>query len=247
MKENRILFVFLLITCLLVIAFSAFKNGVMTCDRYMFNSYMYILTSIVIVANVVLFLQDQWGWTLHHNMDGKMLLASIVVMFGSLIGIMMTSRLNLVMKHVWWIIFLMAVGIMIFPVYMKDIEQGTLRKIMITLMTMTVIFTLVARFIPATLALSALNILLYCLLGLIVVQLIYFFTFDPKNIEKNKEKSLWISRITVVIFTLFLLFDSKLLHVMADNCKKIGSANYPMASLDIFLDLLNLFTGMSQQ
>ena len=52
----------------------------------------------------------------------------------------------------------------------------------------------------------------------------------------------------ILLFSLFLLYDTKLLQVKASKCislNKIGiKPNYPRESLGIFLDILNLFTNI---
>jgi FtsH-binding integral membrane protein len=53
---------------------------------------------------------------------------------------------------------------------------------------------------------------------------------------------LWISRIIVVLFTLYLGFDVEILKVNATLCK--SKPDYINESLNIYLDVLNLFIGV---
>ena len=53
------------------------------------------------------------------------------------------------------------------------------------------------------------------------------------------------------LFSLYLLYDTKVLQVKAENCQNMIKnfnqyPNYPRESLSIFLDILNLFTNIGR-
>jgi len=77
------------------------------------------------------------------------------------------------------------------------------------------------------------------LFGLIVAMVVT--TFTTKTKEDADIANLWISRFVVLLFTLYLGFDVQVLKVNSFLCK--SNPDYVNESLNIYLDILNLFTG----
>ena len=77
------------------------------------------------------------------------------------------------------------------------------------------------------------------LLGLIVAMVVTSMTTKTK--KDADIVHLWISRIAVVLFTLYIGFDIEILKVNAILCK--SNPDYINESMNIYLDILNLFTG----
>ena len=81
--------------------------------------------------------------------------------------------------------------------------------------------------------------LLVGLLAIIVISLVnVFFT---KDLEMYKKTSVYISYVVILLFSLFVSYDTSKMFNMAKLC--INYPNYPKNSVDFFLDLLNLFTS----
>ena len=54
----------------------------------------------------------------------------------------------------------------------------------------------------------------------------------------------------IILFTFYLLYDTKKLYVNANLCKEVEGADYVKESMGIFLDILNLFariTGLKRR
>lgn len=78
------------------------------------------------------------------------------------------------------------------------------------------------------------------LLGLIIAMIV---TSMMTKTQKDADIfHLWFSRIIVVLFTLYLGFDIQVLKVNAKLCK--SNPDYINESMNIYLDILNLFTGV---
>lgn len=56
-----------------------------------------------------------------------------------------------------------------------------------------------------------------------------------------KKISVYISYVAILIFSLFVSYDTSHMFEMASKC--INFPNYPKSSLSFFLDLLNLFSS----
>jgi FtsH-binding integral membrane protein len=72
-----------------------------------------------------------------------------------------------------------------------------------------------------------------------------------KGKDKDKEKdkgdnnswSVWIGRIIILLFTLYVGFDIQILKINAEACKE--NPDYINESINLYVDILNIFTGLS--
>jgi FtsH-binding integral membrane protein len=79
------------------------------------------------------------------------------------------------------------------------------------------------------------------LIGLIFATIITSLMTQDKK-EANTI-NLWISRLVVVLFTLYIGFDVEVLKVNAKLCK--SNPDYVNESLNLYLDIVNLFSGIA--
>ena len=78
------------------------------------------------------------------------------------------------------------------------------------------------------------------LIGLIVSMILTaIFVRDEKEAETVH---LWLSRVVVILFTLFLAYDVQVLKEHAKACK--SNPDYVQESLGLYLDIINLFQGV---
>jgi FtsH-binding integral membrane protein len=76
------------------------------------------------------------------------------------------------------------------------------------------------------------------LLGLLCATIISMF-FSTKE---RSDASVWISRFVVLLFTLYIGYDVQVLKLHAKKCK--SEPDYVNESMNLYLDVLNLFTGV---
>jgi len=79
------------------------------------------------------------------------------------------------------------------------------------------------------------------LIGLIFAMIIT--SLMPHDKKEANTIHLWISRLVVVLFTLYIGFDVEVLKVHAKLCK--SNPDYVNESLNLYLDILNLFSGIA--
>jgi FtsH-binding integral membrane protein len=79
-----------------------------------------------------------------------------------------------------------------------------------------------------------------CLIVLIVSFVLA--NFIPSEAQQKAGLGIWLSRIMVVLFALFIGFDVEVLKQHAKVCK---SPDYVNESLNLYLDVINLFSGIS--
>lgn len=79
------------------------------------------------------------------------------------------------------------------------------------------------------------------LFGLIIASIgTSFMTQDKKTAETTH---LWITRLIVVLFTIYIGFDVQVLKEHAKLCK--SNPDYINESVNIYLDIVNLFSGVA--
>ena len=64
-----------------------------------------------------------------------------------------------------------------------------------------------------------------------------FVDRDQKNTQN------FISYLAIALFCFFILYDTKLIQ---ENAKKCVKANYPVESVGLFLDIINLVLNVDQ-
>jgi len=78
------------------------------------------------------------------------------------------------------------------------------------------------------------------LFGLIIAMVVTSITTKTK--KDADIVHLWISRLVVILFTLYIGFDVQILKENAKLCK--SNPDYVNESLNVYLDIINLFTGV---
>jgi FtsH-binding integral membrane protein len=75
---------------------------------------------------------------------------------------------------------------------------------------------------------------------LISIVCVALFSTDA---EEQKTMSTWLSRALVLLFTLYIGFDIQILKAHAEACD--DTPDYVNESINLYLDILNIFTGIS--
>ena len=227
----------------ILIYHNAFANGKATCNHYILNVYLYISLAFAILACSSLVLEDR----LSNNPSNmvrfyqKYALPAFIISFIVLFGIYFTE--NVILSNLLWLLFISTLTITFFPVYNILRHQHIFMRTTISVALMVLILTGVAFWKPNYISLSWESGLSAALLGGVVLQLVQVF-FGKSDNAYNK----LLSYGFVLLFSLYLLYDTKVLQVKAANCNKLLAKNiypnYPRESLGIFLDILNLFTNI---
>lgn len=239
MEPNRNLT--LIIVGLLLLSFGitrgALKGGKFTCANYISNTYLYIILGLLIVCGTV--------ETLSANkvefLSGGMNFLVVLLVFATLIGVLTMHPRNMLVRHVLWLGFIILIGITIYPLVENMEARGTLSSALMTTLAITVGIALFSYAYPNKKISAGWGpYLLAALLVLIFLQLF--------NILFGTEEWSWISYIAVVLFCALLLYDTERLNTIASACREGIKSNTPpdylRDSLNIFLDIINLFTTM---
>lgn len=236
------------VTCILI-GHYAFKNGMLTCDNYVLNTYLYIILSILLMFMVVL-VNDKFGmfnslliWMSQGSrfrMIGTFILI-IAVLIGLIITLQIIKPNNIVASNIIWLTLIIVLGISLIP----TIWFGRLTDVVGLAGMLTILITIVVGFLGYYYGNEIVTFdwdkyLNIALLVLIVVVIIGMFTISNQNTMYIFYMT--ISIIFLIIFALLLLSNHKQLKQNADKCidGKVVP-NYPVESFNIFIKMLNIF------
>jgi len=236
------------VTCILI-GHYAFKNGMLTCDNYVLNTYLYIILSILLMFMVVL-VNDKFGmfnslliWMSQGSrfrMIGTFILI-IAVLIGLIITLQIIKPNNIVASNIIWLTLIIVLGISLIP----TIWFGRLTDVVGLAGMLTILITIVVGFLGYYYGNEIVTFdwdkyLNIALLVLIVVVIIGMFTITNQNTMYIFYMT--ISIIFLIIFALLLLSNHKQLKQNADKCidGKVVP-NYPVESFNIFIKMLNIF------
>jgi len=247
MNQNKIIpYVSLLaIISIIIVAIynSAFKGGRFTCNRYILNSYLYILLILVTIVLQVKFMDEKNVSVLDIFKYFNGILGFIILLFlviGLLFVLMYIPPKFVLIKHIVFLLFALVLGMLAYPSYMKSKQENTLVSVMFSLVAILFFFTAVAFIKPDLISLSWGPILLFLLIGMIIAQVV-FMIMNRKNPNAKRPKV--FAYILIVLFIFFLLYDTKKIQVNAKKCIT-EKADYINESLGVILDVLNLFQNL---
>ena len=232
---NLSLFVISMLVLSVLIYKNAYQNNVLTCNKYVMNTYLYIALSLMIVSTTVLTLEKYIDFSQYFNNYSFVALFISTLVF--LVSTMFISPENTMLKHLSWLIFIMLIGVSLYPAYKVGKISNMLYPTLITTILLVLGLTMVAFYNPDLISLSWGPVLISALVVGILLQIILFFT----GLETRNWYSLILSYVFIIIFSLLLLYDTKKLQINSQNCV---IPDYINESIGIFLDIINLFNNI---
>ena len=239
------------ITCILIGNY-AFKNGMLTCNNYILNTYLYIILSILLIFMVVL-VNDKFGifnsllmWMYQGSMFKIVLIFLLLlsVLIGLSIALVYVNPNNIVASNLIWASLILTLGIFLIP----TIWFGRLTDVVGIAGMLTILITIVVGFLGYYYGNEIVTFdwdkyLNYALIVLILVMIV-----GPLMITEPSTMYMFymvVSIIGLIIFVLLLLSNHKQLKQNADKCidGKVVP-NYPVESFNIFIKMLNIFQDL---
>ena len=239
MKTSKSLisiFVSLLVLVLLLfsIALNSFKKGLFTCNRYILNTYLYVILTFNIIAILCLILEHK---NISYAFNLWQFLGIFLIILGVLFWLHNTDPTNIVFKHLLWMIFILGLGVMFYPMYNSFADKNVVLSAALTTIILTLVLSAIAFIKPEWISLSMGPILFFLLLAIIIMEITMLIVYR-KNYNKVSSMFRGTSYFVIFLFIGFILYDTKMLQVRAKECVK---ADYLNESLNLFLDIFNIF------
>ena len=201
---------------------SAFKNRKPTCDRYIINYFLYLLTSLSI------FLYS--GEKLKEYFKGKFIAPLLITV--PLI-IMLAFTKNIWLRHLLWILILIFTGIVSSKIYERygeeEIKSAFVKLVFIILFCM-LITTLFPQYIKSNFEI----VIILALIIVVILRVIDSFIYQ--------RKTKMLIQITIFLFALIMIYDINRVSKNAKLC--MGNKiipDYIDTVSDMFLNLRAIF------
>ena len=232
--NSDILFYFILIG---FVTLGIFTNSVdfnpiqFHCDNYILNTYLYLILSwaIIMATNSVL---KSNNIALHDLFSGPYTIIFFLASLGLLMGVYFIPPKLFFTKHLLYIILIITMGVFLYPYYINN--KKLFNHVGITTLLMLVVLSVISFAFPQLIRKSWGTYLFIGLTGILIARIAELFT----GYEPGEKRSKIISYISIIIFSLYIMYDTKKIIINADNCV---NPDYINESLGLFLDTLNIF------
>lgn len=209
---------------------SAFKNNKPTCDRYMLNYFLYLITTVVLYLTFGE-LSDEYGL----NDNNLALILSFVGSIGIIFAFTVTK--NVWLRHLLFIVLIFLISMGSKKLYDRFDEEEIKSAIKKLLLILVVCAAIAVKF-PNLIKPGLVNAGMISLIIVIILSLIDHFVFKGKY---NKI----ISTIIVFIFTMFIIYDTNRVIGYSKKCKSDKNGDkYLNHVLDMFLNIINVFNNL---
>lgn len=252
-----------LIVNIIVITYTSFKNGVPTCSNYVMNVYLYLALFIIIfylftrLHNNILFNKEKQNRLLKKEEFKKpnkyMFYYAILLVILFLFLVFNPYILPLFFDpkkypssfiissflYIAFIFLLSGTSIIYFKSeqYAKYITEA-LGLVFIIFITMSYVVYTFPLFFENSYSYVVPG-LLVALLASIIFSIINYFTAKSKESLINTAKI--IAYFGIVIFSIFISYDTSRVFQNEKLCNMKRIPNYPKESFDFFLDVMNIF------
>ena len=204
-KLNIVSSSIVILICIYILSKRAFVDNKFTCLNYVSNTYLYLILTIAILALSFFSIKNL------ENINVNPLITFLFTL-SFLFATIYTQ--NIALKHVFWLGFIISISFILIPQIKSMMARGTFSSaLMTTILILTVISIYVYYNPDSNLTQSWGHYLLWALIAGIIFQLIMILTngFTPDR---------WnlMATIFVILFTLFLLYDTENLYKRAKTC-----------------------------
>jgi len=240
--------IIIVVICILIGNY-AFKNGSLTCDHYVLNTYLYIILAILLVFMVVL-INDKYGifnsfllWMSQGSMIRIIIIYIIllILLLGLSYALLKVNPNNIVASNTIWTLLILILGILLIPTIWFGRLENVVGIAGISTILITIGVGLLGYYYGDEIVTfdwdKYLNYALMALIGIIFIGM-----FIIENPETMFNFIFIVSILILIIFILLLLSNHKKLKENSEKCIDGKTVpNYPVESFNIFIKMLNIF------
>lgn len=204
------------------------------CNNYVLNTYLYFILAwgIVMATNAGLYENKV---KLNTIFSGPFTILLMILSLMLLVVLLYTPSELFFTKNFLFILEIIFLGLFMYPFYVNSKEL--FHQIAVTTFFILILLSVITYYLYDYIANSWGRYLLIALLAIIIARIIEFF----RNTKYSKRNHRIISYISVIVFSLLVMYDTKRVQINAKNCI---SADYINESLHLFLDSINLFQNI---
>lgn len=207
------------------------------CENYILNSYLYFILSWAIVLTTIATLSSK-NISLHELFSGPFTILLMVSSMLLLIGLLFIPPERIYTKHLLYVFQIILLGIFLYPLYVRNLSL--FNHVGLTTLIILLGLSAIAYFKRDLIKESWGGYLLAGIIVLLLARIVeMFITYRDKKRPNNYSRTL--SYISIALFAIFILYDTKQLMINRQNCVR---PDYINESLNLFLDSLNMFTNI---
>lgn len=208
------------------------------CSNYILNTYLYFLLSWgIVLATVASLYVNKVVLSNLFASQKTIILAIFTILL--LVGLLLTPPTYFFTKHLLYLVFMVLLGIIFYPFYYK--HKTMFNHISATTLIIFIGLTLLSFLKPDLIKDSWGYYLFIALIGILIARLVEvgIAHFKPEWYDPKFNKK--ISYVSILVFILYTLYDTKQILVNSKNCV---NPDYINESLGIFLDSVNLLQNI---
>jgi hypothetical protein len=235
-----------LVINIIAISHSAYEKKKLTCNRYVLNTYLYLILAILIIVFMIVL-----------NSNAQLLEETIPFMYGSLLGFIvqifvifalffyfatLNPTKNKIQIHIVWVLIMVFLGILLYPVVLINNYSNNMGSVLIITLSITLLTGILGNKYGDYLVRFDWDKYLYIALILsILLTVILLFTG-----QLNNNFDLYLTIVLLTIFVLLLISYNKKLVENSKKCLEHNNPNYLQESLGLFTKIMNVFVQVSK-
>lgn len=235
-----------LVINIIAISHSAYENKKLTCNRYVLNTYLYLILAILIIVFMIVL-----------NSDYQLLEETIPFMYGSLLGFIvqifvifalffyfatLNPTKNKIQIHIIWVLIMIFLGILLYPIVLLNKFNNNMESVLgVTLSIMLLTGFLGNKYGDYLVRFDWDKYLYTALILSVILSVILLFTG-----QLNDNFELYFTVVVLIIFVLLLISYNKKLVENSKKCVEHNNPNYLQESLGLFTKIMNVFTNVSR-
>jgi len=235
-----------LVINIIAISHSAYENKKLTCNRYVLNTYLYLILAILIIVFMIVLnsnyqLLEETIPFIYGSLLGFIVQIFVIVILLSYFNILNPSK-NKIQIHIVWVLIMVLLGILLYPVVLINNYYNNMGSVLGVTLLITLLTGILGNKYGDYLVRFDWDKYLYIALILsIILSVILLFTG-----QLNDNFDLYITVVVLIIFILLLISYNKKLVENSKKCLEHNNPNYLNESLGLFTKIMNVFTSVSK-
>ncbi len=201
-----------------------------SCPNFIANTFAHLLGGLLLTGISA-------ESPLINRLDKKPITALFIFLLVIFTSYLIINTQKGVFKYILFFIFCVLFGQILVSVTNRLQMKGNLNEILfdVALIFMTMTFI---GFVDNQNLIGWQNYLF----GMLLILLLSFIASAFFSNEKEKNtRHIWLSRLSVILFAIFIAFD---VEILKENAKLCKSPDYINESMNLYLDIANLFSGL---
>ena len=235
-----------LVINIIAISHSAYKNKKLTCNRYILNTYLYLILAILIIVFIIVLNTNHLILEKIIPFVHRSILSIILYIFAVIGMIFYFNKLdptkNKIQIHSIWILIIVLVGILLYPIVLLNQINNNMGSVLgITLFIIVLTGILGNKYGNYLIKFDWDKYLYISLIIYIVLNIILSFTGKLSN-----NLDWYLTAFVLIIFVLLLISYNKKLLENSKKCLEHNNPNYLKESLSLFTKIMNVFVRVSR-